>query len=97
MSLEIEYLVEVLIRDLEGHVMGRQRLIFEKIRQTVMGFVKTGLFVEFTLVGQHRLADGCDVIRGETQPVKGVEQIEQGLKGFRLVKDRKRNKDAHTG
>jgi len=57
---------------------------------------KTRSGVEVSLVLENRFPKLCDIVGREVQSVKGVDQIKERLKCFRLIHHCKSDKEAHA-
>ncbi len=95
--LPVEDLVELLVGDLEGDVVGREGLFFEVVRQPVVLTGEAGGGIEGALLGEHRFAQGRDVIGAQLQAGEAVDDVQKRLEGFGLVEDRKGDEQAHAG
>ena len=92
----IMHLVKLLVRYLKGSMMRRQCLIREEFGQPVVFAGKTGSFVEIPFHLEDVFAEFRNIIRRHFRTNKGTDQIDQGLKSFWLVQNRKGDEQAHA-
>jgi hypothetical protein len=84
-SLPVKDRIQILVFHLEDHVVRRQEFFLEKFGQPVVLFGEARLGVEFPLRFEDLFPQGRDIVAGEIQAEKGIQQVEQGLERIRLM------------
>ena len=76
--------------------MGRQGLVTEEFRQSVVRFGETGSLVEGPFRLQDVFAETHNIVTGQVDAEPGVDQIDQGRQAGRIIEGGKGDKEAHA-